>query len=90
MNIDKMIKKVLLEQETAVRGLNVNDQMGILEKGKLNCPTFRSEVGDRPIKKLGKSDILKFPELGSTEEAYYVSTPISKDGSIRMFFAIED
>jgi hypothetical protein len=90
MNIDKMIKKVLLEQETAVRGLNAKDQMDILEKGRLNCPTFKSEVGDRKIKSLDKSDIVKFPELGSVESASYISTPPDKTGAIKMFFAIEN
>jgi hypothetical protein len=90
MNIDKMIKKVLSEQETAVRGLNAKDQMGILEKGRLNCPTFKSEVGDRKIKSLDKSDIVKFPELGSVESASYISTPPDKTGAIKMFFAIEN
>lgn len=89
MNINRVIRKVLLEQEE-VRGLNIKDQYDILEKGRLNCPTFGSEVEGRTIKRLDKSDISKFPALGSAQEVAYISTPVDRDGAIKMFFAIED
>jgi hypothetical protein len=92
MNINKIVKKALLEQKTtpAVKGLNVDDQIDILEKGRLNCPTFRSVVGERPIKSMDKTHIPKFPELGSIESASFISTSPNKDGAIDMFFAIKD
>lgn len=89
MNISKIIRKVISEQEE-VRGLNFDDQYDILQKGMTNCPTFQREVKDRPIKRLESSDIRLFPALGSVREAAYVSTNPAADGSIKMFFAIED
>lgn len=89
MNINKIIRKVILEADE-VRGLNFNDQYDILEKGRKNCPTFSRAVGDRQVKRLEKSDIVLFPALGNIEEVAYISTPQDKDGAIKMFFAIED
>lgn len=89
MNLSKIVRKVISE-ETGTRGLNYADQYDILEKGRKNCPTFKSAIGDRPVKNLSKSDMVKFKDLGTPEEAAYISSAIDKSGSIRMFFAIQD
>lgn len=89
MNINKILRRVLLEDEQ-VRGLNYQDQYDILEKGRKNCPTFAREIGDRPVKRLEKSSVSLFPALGSAEEVAYISTPQDKNGAIKMFFAIDD
>ena len=90
MNIDKMIRQAILEAEEKVRGLNFEDQRDLLEKGRLNCPTFKGAVKDRQVKRLETSDIVKFPGLKGQTEAAYISTPVQPDGSIIMFFAIKD
>jgi len=91
MNIDQIIKRVLLEvDEGGIRGFNYKDQEDILEKGRTYCSDFKSQVGDRKVKRLDTQDIVKFPGLaGNTEIAYISSNPL-KDGAIIMFFAIVD
>ena len=90
MNIDKMIRQAISEADEKVRGLNFEDQRDLLEKGRLNCPTFKGAVKDRQVKRLETSDIVKFPGLKGQTEAAYISTPVQPDGSIIMFFAIKD
>ena len=91
MNIDKIIRDMLLEDDKQdIRGFNYEDQRDILEKGRLYCDTFKSAVKDRPVKRLDAQDIPKFPGLaGKTEIAYISSLPL-KDGAIKMFFAVQD
>ena len=91
MNIDKIIRDMLLEDDKQdIRGFNYEDQRDILEKGRLYCDTFKYAVKDRPVKRLDAQDIPKFPGLaGKTEIAYISSSPL-KDGAIKMFFAVQD
>jgi hypothetical protein len=89
MNIDNIIKKAILLAEQNVKGLNFDDQRDILEKGRLNCPTFKRAVGDRQVKRLDTSDIVKFKGLEGNDEIAYISAP-NNDGSLKMFFAIKD
>lgn len=90
MNIDRIIKKVLLEQETKTKGLDYNDQADILSKGKTNCPTFAAEVEGRSIKELPSSEIIKFSELSGYDSVAYITKPIGKDGIGKIFFGIKD
>lgn len=90
MNIDKMIRQAILEADGQVRGLNFEDQRDLLEKGRLNCPTFEIKIKDRIVKRLEAADIVKFPGLKGQTEVAYISTPVQPDGSIIMFFAIKD
>jgi hypothetical protein len=88
MNISKIIRRAILEQEQ-VRGLNFEDQSDILEKGRKNCPTFSQVIGDRPVKRLEKQYVSKFPDLGSKDEVAYISVPMGQNG-VAMFFGVED
>jgi len=90
MNIDRIIKKVLLEQETKTKGLDYNDQDDILTKGRTNCPTFAVEVEGRSIKVLPSSEKVKFPELSSYDKVAYITKPLNKDGIGKIFFGIKD
>jgi hypothetical protein len=89
MNISKIVRRVISEQIEQVRGLNFEDQRDILEKGRKNCPGFSDVVGSRPVKRLERSDISKFPELAGNDEIAYISSP-NPDGTLRMFFAIQN
>jgi hypothetical protein len=91
MNIDKIIRKMLLEDDKQdIRGFNYEDQRDILEKGRLYCDTFKTAVKDRPVKRLDTKDIVKFPGLAGKDEIAYISSAPLKDGAIKMFFAIKD
>lgn len=91
MNIDRIIRKVLLEVDTKTKGLNYDDQADILTKGKTNCPTFAAEVEGRMIKELPSSEKVKFPELSSYDTIAYVTKPIDpKTGIGKIFFGIKD
>ena len=91
MNIDKIIRKMLLEDDKQdIRGFNYEDQRDILEKGRLYCDTFKTAVKDRPVKRLDTQDIAKFPGLAGKDEIAYISSAPLKDGAIKMFFAIKD
>jgi len=91
MNIDKIIRKMLLEDDKQdIRGFNYEDQRDILEKGRLYCDTFKTAVKDRPVKRLDTKDIAKFPGLVGKDEIAYISSAPLKDGAIKMFFAIKD
>jgi 16S rRNA (cytosine1402-N4)-methyltransferase len=56
MNIDKMIRQAILEADGQVRGLNFEDQRDLLEKGRLNCPTFEIKIKDRIVKRFIRNE----------------------------------
>jgi hypothetical protein len=91
MNIDKIIRKMLLEDDKQdIRGFDFNDQYDILEKGKLYCSDIKARAGNRNVKRMESKDIAKFPGLVGNSEIAYVTSDKLKDGSIIMFFAIQD
>lgn len=92
MNIDRIIRKVLLEQptETKTKGIDYADQQDVIQKGITNCPTFASYVEGRTIKSLPSSEIPKYPELAGYTSVAYITQPVNKDGVGRIFFGIKD
>ena len=90
MNIDRLIKKILIEQDTKTKGLNYSDQADILTKGKTNCPTFAAEVEGRMIKELPSSEKIKFSELSGYDSVAYITKPMGEDGIGKIFFGIKD
>ncbi len=91
MNIDKIIRKMLLEDDKQdIRGFDFKDQYDILEKGKLYCSDLKARAGNKNVKRMESKDIAKFPALVGNSEIAYVTSDKLQNGSIIMFFAIQD
>jgi hypothetical protein len=91
MNIDKIIRKMLLEDDKQdIRGFDFNDQYDILEKGKLYCSDLKARAGNKNVKRMESKDIAKFPGLVGNSEIAYLTSDKLKNGSMIMFFAIQD
>jgi len=92
MNISRIIKNILLEEETFnTEGLNYQDQYKVLEKGLANCPSLKNWIPDanKKIKELPATSAIYFPELNAPAgPIFYVSAPYqdgNEKGKIALF-----
>jgi hypothetical protein len=92
MNISKIIRKILLEddEKKGALGLNPEDQYTFLNGAINNCPRLSMFKG-RPIRNISKDDLNAFPEIKNKgiTVAYY-ATGIIGDSYYMIFGIIND
>ena len=67
MNISKIVKKVLLEDDN-VKGIDWNDQYSVLNAAKNYCPAYKEIIGDKEITLLKPELKSLFPELKNYQD----------------------
>lgn len=91
MNISKILRKILLEDDgNLALGINYKDQYDVIERGMKFCSPFKEVVKDRPIRALVGDDVKKFSEISSYSQVPYVSTTSDKNGFAYIYFGIQD
>lgn len=91
MNISKIIRKILLEDDEKKKALSLDptDQYTFLNGVIQNCPAMVA-FRDKPIRNLTKEEIVKFTKINETgaSSAYYVAASI--DNVYYAIFGIKD
>ena len=67
MNISKIVKKVLLEDDN-VKGIDWNDQYSVLNAANNYCPAYKEIIGDKEITLLKPELKSLFPELKNYQD----------------------
>ena len=84
MDISRIIKNILLEEETFnIEKINYQDQYQVLELGLKNCPSLKNWIpeANNKIKELSADKTIYFPQLNAPAGSiFYVSAPY-QDGT---------
>jgi hypothetical protein len=90
MNISKIVKKVLLEQgDENVKGLDLNNQIEILNKGIQYCTRY-NKFFDAGVTTLPNQLISFFPELRKMDKVSKITWEDPKTKAKYLFFGVED
>jgi hypothetical protein len=90
MNISKIVKKVLLEQgDENVKGLDLNNQIEILNKGIQYCTRY-NKFFDAGVTTLPTKLISFFPELRKMDKVSKITWEDPKTKAKYLFFGVED
>jgi hypothetical protein len=90
MNISKIVKKVLLEQgDENVKGLDLDNQIEILNKGIQYCTRY-NKFFDAGVTTLPTQLISFFPELRQMDKVSKITWEDPKTKAKYLFFGVED